>query len=382
MREIMWKQNKIFRVAIVVFLLLTLLLSSVQAHAAGTDSLTIQTTVSGYSAMTQDGTAKVTLPDGTVLTAGGSALEDGLLFVIEPVTESDAADLYAWISSCLQGKGSDLMAYNIYFVDSNGNRCDAAGETTITISLSSDYGNPSVYRVATDGTATQMGTSVGNGVVSFVMGGNGYYALLESPEEDLSAKIIVQELTAVPDGLKNLYSSVDELISDLISRVVAAGTGYTADNTLVYDVVLQYGTDGGTTWITATVDNFPTTGITVTLPYPEGTDASYEFTVLHMFTETSSRLGITAGGTETPTITKTDDGLVVTLTGLSPVAIAWKAVTTSTTETDASATSASSTTGTQTGDNSRMVQWLVLLLVSGVAVSGISVYHTKRRRSR
>lgn len=183
MRAIAWKQNKTIRAAIFVSLLLTFLLSSVQAHAAETESLTIQTTVSGYSAMTQNGTAKVTLPDGTIITAGGSALEDGLLFVIEPVTEADAADVYAWISSCLQGKGSDLNVYDIYFVDSTGNRCDAAGETTITISLSSDYENPSVYRVATDGTDTQMGTSVENGMISFVMGENGYYALLESPED-------------------------------------------------------------------------------------------------------------------------------------------------------------------------------------------------------
>jgi len=126
----------------------------------------------------------------------------------------------------------------------------------------------------------------------------------------------------VPEGLKSLYSSVDELILDLISRVTV-GTAYTADNALVYDVVQQYRINDRK-WINATADNFPATGITVTLPYPEGTDSSYEFTVLHMFTETSSRLGITAGGTETPTIRKTGDGLVVTLMGLSPVAVAWQ----------------------------------------------------------
>ncbi|MCD7862956.1 MAG: arabinogalactan endo-1,4-beta-galactosidase [Lachnospiraceae bacterium] len=219
--------------------------------------------------------------------------------------------------------------------------------------------------------------------------------VIDGTDENLSTKTTVQELTAVPDGLKNLYSSVDELIADLISRVIAAGTGYTADSAIVYDVVLQYSTDGGTTWINATVDNFPEAGITVTLPYPDGTDSSYEFTVLHMFTETSSRLGIMAGGTETPVVTKTEDGLVVTLTGLSPVAVSWKAVTTSTTETDTSSqtdtttestdtsgTSASSTTSAQTGDNSQMMLWLVLLLVSGVGAAGIAIYNTKRRRSR
>lgn len=219
--------------------------------------------------------------------------------------------------------------------------------------------------------------------------------VIDGTDGNLSTKTTVQELTTVPDGLKNLYSSVDALVSDLIKRVIAVGTGYTKDNALMYDVVLQYSTDGGKTWITATVDNFPADGITVTLPYPDGTDASYEFTVLHMFTVDSDRLGITAGDTESPTVTKTDDGLVFTLTGLSPVAVSWKAVTTSTTETDTSSqtdtttestdtsgTSASSTTSAQTGDNSQMMLWLVLLLLSGVGAAGIAIYNTKRRCSR
>ncbi|MCD7981405.1 MAG: hypothetical protein LUF32_03675 [Clostridiales bacterium] len=185
MRAMAWEWGKIHRAAVISFLLMAFLLFPVQVHAAETeaDSLTIQTTVSGYSGMAQDGTAKVTIPDGTVITADGSALEDGLLLVVEPVTESDAADVYTWISSTLQDKGSDLTAYDIYFVDSTGSRCDAAGETTIAITLSTAYENPSVYRVAADGTAAQMETEVENGVISFVMDGNGYYALLESPED-------------------------------------------------------------------------------------------------------------------------------------------------------------------------------------------------------
>ncbi|MCC8017351.1 MAG: hypothetical protein LIO39_01925, partial [Lachnospiraceae bacterium] len=187
--------------------------------------------------------------------------------------------------------------------------------------------------------------------------------------------------TELPDGLKSLYSSVDELIADLISRVTI-GTGYTADKALVYDVVLQYSTDGGITWITATVDNFPATGITVTIPYPEGTDSNYEFVVEHMFTVTSERLGITAGDTERPTVTKTEDGLVVTLMGLSPVAVSWKAVKTTVTETETTDTSAASTVSSQTGDNSSVALWLALLSVSGACVVGAAAYNKKRKYSR
>ncbi len=246
--------------------------------------------------------------------------------------------------------------------------------------------------------------------------------VIDGTDENLSTKTTVQGLTALPEGLKSLYSSVDELISDLISRVTVSA-GYTADNTLVYDVVLQYSTDGGTTWITATEDNFPAAGITVSLPYPSGTDSSYEFTALHMFTETSTRLGITAGGTETPTVTKTDEGLIFTLTGLSPVAISWKAVNTAATETENSASqtevtdpagasvedtvtetsdtstdnaaaetseaavqaeAADSTANPPTGDSSHAVLWLVLalLLALSIGVIGAATCNTKRKRSR
>ncbi|MCD8332968.1 MAG: hypothetical protein LUB60_02350, partial [Clostridiales bacterium] len=205
--------------------------------------------------------------------------------------------------------------------------------------------------------------------------------VLDGTDSNVSTQTTVQALTELPDGLKSLYSSVDELIAELISRVTV-GTGYTADNALVYDVVLQYSTDGGITWITATVDNFPADGITVTLPYPDGTDASYEFTVLHMFTVDSDRLGITAGDTESPTVTKTDDGLIFTLTGLSPVAVSWKAVKTTATETETTDTSAASTISSQTGDNSPVALWLALLSVSGAGVFGAAAYNRKRKYSR
>ncbi|MCD8046681.1 MAG: hypothetical protein LUE90_08660 [Clostridiales bacterium] len=205
--------------------------------------------------------------------------------------------------------------------------------------------------------------------------------IIDGTDSSVSTQTTVQALTELPEGLKSLYSGVEELISDLISRVTV-GTGYTADNALVYDVVLQYSTDGGITWITATVDNFPTTGITVTIPYPEGTDLSYEFVVEHMFTVTSERLGITAGDTERPTVTKTEDGLVVTLMGLSPVAVSWKAVTTSATEAETTDTSATSTISSQTGDNSSVALWLTLLSVSGAGAFGVAAYKKKRKYNR
>lgn len=89
----------------------------------------------------------------------------------------------------------------------------------------------------------------------------------------------------------------------------------------LYDVTLQ--TQEGDEWVPVTKDNFPTEGLLVILPYPEGTDRwHYEFNVAHMFEEEIN--GQKPGDIEYPYVEKTSEGLRVRLNGLSPVMIAWK----------------------------------------------------------
>lgn len=141
---------------------------------------------------------------------------------------------------------------------------------------------------------------------------------------DVAVRVARAALTAVPGGLEDTPFATVPLIKGELSRVLLTD-GYTAGKVAYYDVTLQYSTDGGVSWINATADNFPASGITVTLPYPEGTGKELQdFAVSHMFTVTSARLGTVAGDTETPAAVKTDDGIQVTLRGLSPVAVAWK----------------------------------------------------------
>lgn len=141
---------------------------------------------------------------------------------------------------------------------------------------------------------------------------------------DMEVRVARAALTAVPDGLKDTPFATVPAIEAELSRVLLTD-GYTAGKVAFYDVTLQYSTDGGVSWVNATADNFPASGITVTLPYPDGTGKELQdFAVSHMFTVTSARLGTVAGGTETPAAVKTDDGIRVTLRGLSPVAVAWK----------------------------------------------------------
>lgn len=139
----------------------------------------------------------------------------------------------------------------------------------------------------------------------------------------IETEVRVEEgISQVPEGLQSTYQTPEALESAMRVKVTAAA-GVSAENTAVYDVALLVSTDGGTTWTKATAENFPAGGLTVTLPYPEGTDSSYTFTVVHMFT--TSDFGMTPGNTETPAVTNTEAGLRFTVTGLSPISVGWTA---------------------------------------------------------
>lgn len=97
-------------------------------------------------------------------------------------------------------------------------------------------------------------------------------------------------------------------------------------NMAVYDVLLLNKAANGV-WDRVTDENFPAAGVTVTIPYPEGTNASdYAFLAMHMLT--MSRTGsdgkqYRAGDVEIPSLTLTDDGIEMTLNSLSPIALSW-----------------------------------------------------------
>ena len=146
----------------------------------------------------------------------------------------------------------------------------------------------------------------------------------ELPAEDEEHyRLEKSELTEVPTELSKLYSNVDGIQDAMYEVAVKALPGVTAENTEFHDVTLLFSEDGGLTWTKATKENFPANGITVTLPYPDGTNAAdYDFVVTHMVTVAMNDLAV--GAVETPAVTKTADGLRFTVKSLSPVAVSWK----------------------------------------------------------
>jgi len=186
-------------------------------------------------------------------------------------------------------------------------------------------------------------------------------------------RIEITSLTEVAEGLLNTPFHTIEKIKDELNRVLIStgGYGYNVENMAFYDVRLQLW--NGREWIDATEENFPIEGIRVTLPYPRGTSGeTHDFTVSHMFTVDSVRLGIKAGEVEYPPVTKTAGGLQVTFKGLSPVAIAWKELETedssdvADSDMTAGDTSGKDAAGnaTETGDGNKGLLWLMVMNIS------------------
>ena len=91
----------------------------------------------------------------------------------------------------------------------------------------------------------------------------------------------------------------------------------TAENRAFYDIAMRYKNAEGN-WVEVDEANFPTGGVEVVLPYPNGTDSKDTFTIVHMLT-TAAR----AGELELVSHTKQADGLHFRVTSLSHFGVSW-----------------------------------------------------------
>ena len=174
----MKKKRKITGLAVLFLLLIQIFPMTVFAAedgAASSSQLTLTVSVPGYSADVDGGQAQTTLPDGTEITVQGGEQIKGLLFVVEPL----GGETYEWISQCMEGKGTNIRAYDIYFLDKEGNRYEVTAPITLLFSLNGDYEHPVVYYISETGETQKMESTVSGGRISFTTDHNSYYALAE-----------------------------------------------------------------------------------------------------------------------------------------------------------------------------------------------------------
>lgn len=191
-------------------------------------------------------------------------------------------------------------------------------------------------------------------------------AASENPDKP-QTKVEITEggITTVPESLKQAgLDTPEEVKQEMMEAIIEKNKETDQKNVAHYDVALMYSEDGGKTWIKADETHFPANGkITVTIPYPAGTDSTYDFTVVHMFT--SNAFGKTPGDVEMPKVTKAKDGIQFEVTGLSPISVGWTAPKTSDIP--------------QTGDNTNIALYTSLMLVSFAGLAAVMYFDRKRK---
>lgn len=105
-------------------------------------------------------------------TAGGvtvtNAPDNAVTLVIVPMS----GNAFSWVDGCVDDDA--VAAYDIYFLDAEGNRIDANG-AGVSISVSGN--NLIVYSVNTSGKDKTLNSNAAGGVVSFTTNGSPYYVI-------------------------------------------------------------------------------------------------------------------------------------------------------------------------------------------------------------
>lgn len=188
----------------------------------------------------------------------------------------------------------------------------------------------------------------------------------------LGGRIEITTLTAVPEALRATYSGISDVRAAMLAAAQKVSGDCTQSRSQLLNVALLIPTkeNDKTVWTRAGKNTLPANGkVQVLLPYPAGTDANgYDFVVTHMFT--SPDFGKTIGGIESPKVKKTADGLLVTVTGLSPVMVSWHAASPSVIDRVID--------GVKTGD-AGVIVWVIALPAAAIAATFIMC---KKKRER
>ena len=198
-------------------------------------------------------------------------------------------------------------------------------------------------------------------------------------------------ISQVPAALKGIESlnTPEKIEAQMKLNIQKQAAAVSEESTEVYDVTLMVNVNGAG-WQAAGRDNFPADGLTVTLPYPEGTgkDAN-DFVVCHLFTEDMN--GHKAGDVEYPAVTKTDEGIRFKVYGLSPISIGWTKAgeLNNAVEVKQGGTASEPAGGQQsaapespkTSDENPMALYLIAMLISGGILAGMA-FGRRRRNSR
>ncbi len=193
----------------------------------------------------------------------------------------------------------------------------------------------------------------------------------DSTVKKVEAKADVSSVVADNDKL----NTPEKVKSTLQLEISRANNASTEENTVMMEVTLTV-TENGVSR-PATKDDLTGGRITVLLPYPSevaGDYRSYSFTVAHLVT--MAGCGKDVGTVEFPAAVMTADGLLVTLTGLSPVAVSY----TERSSSGGGTVVVEKPTSANTADDSQMTIWMGSAILAAAAV--VVLTQKKKRASK
>lgn len=194
----------------------------------------------------------------------------------------------------------------------------------------------------------------------------------------LGGRIQIEVLTRVPDSMagEEAFATVSAMTDAMLAAACKVSPACTREKSQLLEVSLLIPSqeNGQTVWAAAAKEDFPANGkIQVLLPYPMGTNANdNDFVVTHLFT--TSDFGKAPGDMESPKVKKTADGLLVTVTGLSPVLISWHTASPSVIDRVIDGV----IDGVRTGDGAHILLWLCAMSLSA---GGIVVLRRQKSRA-
>lgn len=216
----------------------------------------------------------------------------------------------------------------------------------------------------------------------FVNGQTRLYDMTDTKNSTVTGqRVECTEKITVPDTLtgNDNLNTPEKIKAELQIQLGKQSSKSNAGNTVFMDVTLTILMSDGSSRA-ATAADLTDGKITILLPYPDAVKANYDkydFVVAHMVT--MAGCGKVVGTVEFPAVTKTADGLRVTLTGLSPVAISW-AEKTSSTRHYTGGTTTGKVNSSNTGDDSQMTIWLGSAVMAAAAV--VVLTYKKKRASK
>lgn len=173
-----------------------------------------------YTAPVENGGASVTTPDGTVAVTNAPA--GAVTLVVIPM-EGEAL---TWVDGCVDA--DTVAAYDIHFRDAEGNRINANG-AKVSIAVSGT--KLSVSSVTTSGADQTLTSEVAGGEVSFTTDGSHYYVIAGKTVEDTTHNINIIE----PEGGEVTVSTTTPKTGETVTITVKPDDGKTVDQVKVTD---------------------------------------------------------------------------------------------------------------------------------------------------